>query len=165
MTALGQHYEDLLLDIDFFQQSTNLSLLSLPITMISSVTGHSLDVSKIRSTNYWCQNLESPVFFNDAVQFMMNEHEYHLIEIGPHSALELPIIDIRNKLGLHLNQMSYLSTLVRYKNSLKSILHLIARLYLNGRDVPFEKINDTYDTPHSTSVRGCEVLYDLPTYV
>lgn len=40
---------------------------------------------------YWRSNLESPVLFADAVERLYENGGFHLIEVGPYSALELPI--------------------------------------------------------------------------
>ncbi|CAD6441950.1 228653fb-a531-47f2-9fd6-a60750073651 [Sclerotinia trifoliorum] len=164
MASLTQNYEDLLLEAGLFLQPGKATSLSAPIKMISSVTGQPVDAERLRSRTYWCDNLESPVLFQGAIQVLMKGNEYHLIEIGPHPALELPIKDIRDKLRLQQNQMLYSSTLTRHKNSIECILRLMGYLYIGGREIPFEKINDTCGTARSTTGRGCKFIHDLPTY-
>lgn len=60
------------------------------VPMISSVTGRVVAGTELRAPKYWVDNMVSPVLFSSAVATMIeigNEVD-HLVEIGPHSALE-----------------------------------------------------------------------------
>ena len=66
--------------------------------MVSSVTDSVLDPTFVVDENYWCQNLTSPVLFNQAIQRIATDDQFSkvdvMIEIGPHSALSGPIRQI-----------------------------------------------------------------------
>ncbi|KJK92742.1 hypothetical protein H633G_03366 [Metarhizium anisopliae BRIP 53284] len=84
-------------------------------TLYSSVTGYShhgpFDAA------YWRANLESPVLFVDALSELARGGKYTLIELGPHSALELPIKQTRAHLKLEEASLSYFAALRRGKDS------------------------------------------------
>lgn len=162
MAVLGQEYEDLLV----------AAMSSLPqggrgpsdVRFVSSVTGE-LVTSQL-SPAYWRANLESPVLFSDAVEGLAKDHEYHLIEIGPHSALELPIKQTRTKLNISESKLHYSSTLSRGKNSVTTVLNLIGNLYLHGHDISFGDVNHV-ESPllksKNSKTQG-KLLLDLPNY-
>ncbi|RAH71709.1 uncharacterized protein BO66DRAFT_400146 [Aspergillus aculeatinus CBS 121060] len=89
---------------------TYQELLEARLSALTSVTAthHARWVSSVHleevigaiSPNYWRENLESPALFSDAFGRLVKHSKYHLIEIGPHSALELPIKQTRAKIGL-----------------------------------------------------------------
>ena len=123
---------------------------------ISSVTGES-KCTDFDGT-YWRTNMESPVLFSQAVQCLIEKGDVHLIEIGPHSALELPLKQIRKELKISEERIPYSSSLTRGRNAAECSLNLLGRLFLYGLPVSFHMIN-TQDV--TTSPR---VLPYLPPY-
>lgn len=159
MELLGQEYQDLISTAQAVRNSHHsLSSSSSRIKMFSSVTGQLIECDLAITPKYWRTNLESPVLFNDAIQNMMSGHKYHLIEVGPHSALELPINEIRTKLQLTERGMMYSSTLARGKNSVHSVLGLIGKLYSQGHKIAFDKVNNV-----SPEISG-RVIRNMPNY-
>ncbi|KID64066.1 Beta-ketoacyl synthase, partial [Metarhizium hybridum] len=102
-------------------------------TLYSSVTGYShhgpFDAA------YWRANLESHVLFVDALSELARGGKYTLIELGPHSALELPIKQTRVHLKLEEASLSYFATLRRGKDSVDKVLDLVGSLWLSGHNV------------------------------
>ncbi|KAL9120671.1 MAG: hypothetical protein Q9187_002770 [Circinaria calcarea] len=123
---------------------------------ISTVTGGPKDSHF--DGKYWRANMESTVLFSQAVEHLINHHKVHVIEIGPHSALELPIKQIRAKLGIAEEHNPYSTALTRAKNGAECILNLLGRLYLHGQAMSFDKVN--------SQLKGTlpSVLPDLPPY-
>ena len=154
MAALGPELERLL----------PLAMKELPASKylkndseyFSSVTGKSKRTGF--DATYWRTNMESPVLFSQAVQCLIEQSDVHLIEIGPHSALELPLKQIRKELKISEERIPYSSSLTRGRNAAECSLHLLGRLFLYGLPVSFHMIN-TQDV--TTSPR---VLPDLPPY-
>lgn len=109
MKPLGEEYEDLL--------EKNLGLAVAPppdaddlaVKWISSV--YAEPVSTKIMASYWRKNLESPVFFSDAAEQLLKGKKVHLIELGPHSVMELPLKQTAKKLkikeGHHALQFRY----------------------------------------------------------
>ncbi len=105
---------------------------------------------------YWRRNLELPVHFLGAMTNMIASGLHHVIEIGPHSALQLPIKQIGTSLGVSEGQMPYDHTLVREKDSEECLKALAGRLYLQGHRLNFLKVNKME--------QSATLLYDLPPY-
>lgn len=167
MREVGNEYEHLL--------STGLQGLAgeflrpeKPVKMFSSVgkSNETLDCfsrelnSHLRSS-YWRKNLENPVQFHTALKNISSTGKYHLIEIGPHSALQLPIKQIRTSLGIPEDELPYHSTLSRGKDSDTCLKTLAGHLYLSGHELNFLNVN-LIDMPKKNE--SGSVLHDLPTY-
>ncbi|KAK8062318.1 hypothetical protein PG997_014415 [Apiospora hydei] len=132
------------------------------VRLISSVSGSELDPNSMGTTEYWRKNLESPVKFTDAVKGLFALGRYHLVEIGPHRALEFYVKQIAASEGRDMDYYSYDSTLIRGKDAAVSMLSLVGSLFVQGRDdLPLENI--TPDDIASVSSRR-HVLTDLPHY-
>ncbi|KAF7558287.1 hypothetical protein G7Z17_g66 [Cylindrodendrum hubeiense] len=155
MAAVGSTYEKLL------NQAWTTSIGSTPVTaqkqvrMFSTVTCSEVDEKHVRTPWYWRTNLESPVRFSDGLTRLSNmSDDMTFIEIGPHAALKMPIMQTLGK------STSYFASLSRGKDSSVSLLSLVGDLYTRGFEVDFVKLNRTYTN------RGAipKVLHDLPTY-
>lgn len=154
MAALGPELERLLpLATKNFPAS---KYLKNDTEYISSVIGES------KCTNfdatYWRTNMESPVLFSQAVQCLIKKGDIHLVEIGPHSALELPLKQIRKDLKVSEERIPYSSSLMRGRNAAECSLNLLGRLFLYGLPVSFHLIN-TQDVTIPP-----RVLPNLPPY-
>ena len=160
MKPMGQEYEHLL------QKN-----LGLPVGIPAGMGDHA--VSWISSVNaapvgpkilpsYWRSNLESPVLFADAAEHLLRGQKIHLIELGPHSALEMPLKQIAKKLKVKDGNMHYNSAIIRNKDGVRSILNMMGQLYLYGHRLPFKDLNHV-DTPDALSLQG-KLLTDLPPY-
>ena len=162
MLALGEEYQ-LMLD-QAFEAVNSYSDSSTNIPWVSTVTGelHSGPIDG----SYWRSNLERPVLFADGVKQLAKDNSYHFIEIGPHSAMEMPIKQISSELALNGKDCIYSTAISRGKNSAESLLRLAGRLYLYGNDVSFRKINDPLigSSKQNFSTSNYAVLHDLPPY-
>lgn len=161
MKPLGAEYQKLLeralpnLDVSF-------RLPTGPI-LVSTVTGE-LQSSSVGPA-YWRSNLESPVLFSHAVKQLSREGDFHLVEIGPHSALELPIKQIRLKSNIAPESMPYSAVIKRGANALESVLGFAGSLWLHGHVLSFDKTNGLRSTVKSgRRAENYKVLHNLPTY-
>ena len=87
MSVLGAEYQDLLekrMGIPIIPDLNKHSVSWVSSVYAEPVTGKILP-------SYWRKNLESPVLFSDAVAVMTKGKKLHFIEIGPHSAMEMPL--------------------------------------------------------------------------
>ncbi|KAJ5589352.1 hypothetical protein N7537_012030 [Penicillium hordei] len=167
MVLLGQEYENLLVD--------NLPppppfQLDSKVRWISSVTGQVV-AGKVHPS-YWRANLQSPVRFSDAVEGLIKGTKYHLIELGPHSALELPIKQTMTKLNVKAGNYNYSSALTRNKNAVTCLLNTVGNLYLHGHIIDFAQVNYV-ETATTSSARNIskypmhkqgKVMTDLQPY-
>jgi acyl transferase domain-containing protein len=163
MVALGQEYEDLL---SRAAPSMKEDCSASTVQMFSSVTGKLVDGATVNSSKYWRTNLESPVLFQDALEILLQDGKWHLIEIGPHSALELPVKQISAELQLGADHVRYSSTLSRDKDDTDCMLTLSGTLYLHGHDIIFEKVNAVASLElglPNVNIKG-KIICDLPNY-
>lgn len=162
MSLIGQEYQELL-ERSFAGLPATAG--TLPTTRwVSSVYAEEVTGKVLPS--YWRKNLESPVLFSDALEVLLKRSKLHLVEVGPHSALQLPIKQTRIKLNLSEADMHYSSALVRDKNSTNCVLNLMGDLFLHGHDISFEKVNFVETSlPGSKSAQAQgEFVRDLPPY-
>ena len=121
----------------------------------------SRETTHLLRPDYWRANLENPVQFHKAIKNIAGTGNYHLIEIGPHSALQLPIKQIRSFLGLSDDDLPYSPTLLRGKNADICMKNLAGELYLSRHPVDFLAVNDIRPPSHKN---GASVVHDLPPY-
>ncbi|KAI1307850.1 putative polyketide synthase [Xylaria venustula] len=116
---------------------------------------------------HWVRNLISPVQFSSAIQdlvrpFVDDQRTEEngvdvLVEIGPHSALQGPSTQSLKAIGV--NNLSYLSALVRNSDAVVTTLSLAGELFALGFPVDLKSINSR----GGLSVAP-QMLVDLPTY-
>ena len=160
MSSLGPEYQKLL--------EKSLGATVVPdfkngsVTWVSSV--YAEPVSGKITPAYWRKNLESPVLFSDAVARLTKGNKLHLIEIGPHSALEMPLKQTCKKLKIKEGDFHYNSALIRGKNSVSCALNLMGQLFLHGHEVAFAQINYVETQVQTSSSMQGKVLTNLPPY-
>jgi acyl transferase domain-containing protein/NADPH:quinone reductase-like Zn-dependent oxidoreductase len=122
-------------------------------------TGYELDAS------YWVQNLTCPVRFDEAVQSMCLPVDdsktgvNHLIELGPHAALQGPIKQILRHVGGPVSKIGYTSVLSRKKDAVQTALSLAGSLFVKGVVLDMSAVN--FPKPLE---RPPQVLIDMPRY-
>ncbi|KAI0974906.1 putative polyketide synthase [Xylaria arbuscula] len=140
VSEIGQLYEDMIRPL-----FTSPTRKKYPTHMFSSAGNHGDQLIDPReSTNmasYWRGNLEKPVQFQSALTKLVTRSYVHLIEIGPHSALQGPIRQILTAIGIE-KFCPYSSSLIRGEDSQYSIQKLSGRLFSLGYDLRWQNIND-----------------------
>ncbi|OJZ89749.1 hypothetical protein ASPFODRAFT_183092 [Aspergillus luchuensis CBS 106.47] len=125
------------------------------VTMISTATGGPISTNQVGTAKYWRSNLETPVQFDAAIKIILEQGSYHLIEIGPHSALQLPIKQTASV--MKQSRYAYSSALIRHQDAQLTTLQLVGSLFLHGHDeLQYHKMFVDTPQPH--------VLVDLPPY-
>ncbi|ERF76568.1 hypothetical protein EPUS_05841 [Endocarpon pusillum Z07020] len=162
MSFLGDEYERLLSTAGIGSRSSPYRPDS-SVSMVSTVTEGEASAKSTNRARYWRTNLESPVLFLGAMTRLLSRHPHHIIEIGPHSTLELPIKQIRAQLTANDLPGSYLSALSRAKNPVTTLLHMAGQLYLHNLKIHFDKINQLNSTDLEKE-KQFQVLVDLPKY-
>ncbi|TLD11638.1 hypothetical protein PspLS_11510 [Pyricularia sp. CBS 133598] len=186
MAAVGGLYEDLVVEAMASQAVQNdLDEAAYknpsPVQWISSVTGQAVgDEMPTAEPSYWRANLESPVLFAQVVEKLLSPGKpIHLVEVGPHSALEMPIKQTRTKVGIDPAKTPYNSALLRGKDSTTTMLTLAGELFLHGHSIAFDAVNNNNNKNNAhhfsrysptkpgvlLSSRQPQVLTDLPKHV
>ena len=137
-------------------------------TMVSSVTDSALSRDHKVDENYWCQNLTSPVLFNQAIQRIATDDQLSkvdlLIEIGPHSALSGPIRQICVEHGF--DKLGYVPSLVRNADSAQQLLKVAGELFLRNYPLNMDRATVTEEALPSGKIELSKgkMLVDLPGY-
>jgi acyl transferase domain-containing protein/NADPH:quinone reductase-like Zn-dependent oxidoreductase/aryl carrier-like protein len=143
--------------------------------MLSSVTQKMINPSDMKS-EYWVQNMTSPVYFAGALKQVMcdeaavidddNKIEARvdiLLEIGPHPALKGPSRQVMSALGLNI---PYFGTLNRGTSAYRGVLEAAGNLIAAGYPVDLIAANQDFSLEDCTvtSHSDAKKLYDLPSY-
>ncbi|KAL8982100.1 MAG: hypothetical protein Q9205_003293 [Flavoplaca limonia] len=136
--------------------------------MVSSVTDSVLDPGHAVNEDYWCQNLTSPVLFNQAIQRIATNEQFSkvdlMIEIGPHSALSGPIRQICVEFGF--DKLGYVPSLVRGADSAGQLLKVAGELWLRNYPLDMQRVTmrEEVSTSGKINLSKGQVLVDLPRY-
>lgn len=112
------------------------------------------------NTEYWVQNLLSPVRFSDAMKILLEsqtEHDLACVEIGPHSALAGPFKQICQSLSAEA-KTDYFPSIVRNEDGVEQVLTLACNLFSNGWKIDLASIN------FPAGGARLRVLTDIPPY-
>ncbi|KAK4203182.1 polyketide synthase [Triangularia verruculosa] len=141
-----------------------------PPLMVSTVTGHKVAAINLQDPQYWVDNLESPVRFADALQYVvhtapkvdgLNKPITNYLEIGPHAALQRPVRDSLTHAGN--STARYGSVLWKQDSPTKTILQLVGRLFTSGHPTVSITAANQQDGPSPSAkpvVDGPEYPFD-----
>ncbi|CAG8960790.1 hypothetical protein HYFRA_00002327, partial [Hymenoscyphus fraxineus] len=166
MNAVATEYEQFLTDL---QPGTPLVE---KVSMFSSVTGTLISPAELSSSSYWVQNMTHPVLFLQAVNNICSDAKGmggrrlgkasvridHLIEVGPHAALQGPLKEILSHTQRG-KEIKYNSVLSRHKSAISTSLDLAGVLHSIGYVVDIATINS-----QGSSTENVSMLTDLPAY-
>ena len=143
------------------------------ITMISTVTGSAVEnLETLRTAEYWVSNMVQPVKYAEAVNRTISlpkctrklgtskqEIIHNVIELGPHSALQSPTLQILES-TVPRTEATYNFVLSRRRPALKTLVDLCGRLWCLENQVALAKVNQVNrdKVPHG------QELVDLPEY-
>lgn len=162
MLSISEVYESLL-DQAFAKVHAHLSPRNAPTAMwFSSVT--TAPAGSRVDARYWRDNLENPVLFGPALEVLLESGSYQLLELGPHSAMKMPISQLRQKLKRSDADVPYFNALTRGENSMRSLLKCVGNMWLSGIAVDFDKVNSVHKDTSIKSPTKNAVLHDLPPY-
>jgi acyl transferase domain-containing protein len=167
MQVIASQYHEVLGDIRPLIESDET------VEMFSSLTGERINSDKLDSS-YWVGNLVSPVKFSVALENLLKFTDpksklrnkkksfvEHIIEVGPHSALQGPIKQILNQeaLAKSTTSITYQSALERGKNSYRTAVDVAGRLFQHGYPVLVSAVNNEVEVIDTDSF-----LVDMPPF-
>ncbi|PYH35667.1 polyketide synthase [Aspergillus neoniger CBS 115656] len=144
MNAIAAEYRDAMGDLLLPNLKANPRYTTTTTPMISSVTQALVTPKVLASADYWVRNLTSPVEFCGALSRLLFAESSstsfpitHLLEIGPHRALQGPITDtIRasaaSKTATKATPPRYLSLLDRKVPASTTLLQATGHLFCAG---------------------------------
>ncbi|KAK4236508.1 lovastatin diketide synthase LovF [Achaetomium macrosporum] len=151
-------------------------------SMISSVTGEHIDPSELQQAKYWVRNMVSQVRFAPALELLcqnsakktrkkldMSHRKFvsvsHLLEIGPHSALQGPIGQTVAAVSPR-GHISYTAALVRGRPATDTLLEAVGKLHCLGFAVDLVKANNINMAASLGAAKGLPVAppLTLPEY-
>ncbi|KAA8567414.1 hypothetical protein EYC84_010432 [Monilinia fructicola] len=115
------------------------------------------------SSQYWRQNLESPVRFTDALSKLLESQDLEIgavIEIGPHPALKSPVAQIVKSLG---KTIPHLASLIRDEDGQRSLVELAGTLFARNANIDLVAVNAVDEPTGGKLVHGTTAV-DLPPY-
>lgn len=144
------------------------------IKMVSSVTGQCVEGPELLKPSYWSRNMVARVQFSRALSLICDDGldgmngltpaVEHLIEVGPHSALQGPIKEILSSRGQE-KRIEYSSVLRRGQSAHTTLLHVLGGLFCRGMPANLAKINEHTVAPAMGLHRPePNLLVDLPSY-
>ncbi|MDA7920910.1 amino acid adenylation domain-containing protein [Verrucomicrobiales bacterium] len=119
------------------------------IPYISTVTGGMCEGTKLNG-EYWWKNVRESVLFAPAIANLIRSGEDTFLELGPHPALQNPILECLSDQG---RKGFYFSSLKRKTDESVEMLTQLASLHNHGYKVDWESVNQS---------NGADVR--LPTY-
>ncbi|KAF1974305.1 polyketide synthase PksD [Bimuria novae-zelandiae CBS 107.79] len=133
--------------------------------MVSTVTSQKAASFSLLDPQYWVDNLESPVRFTDALNYVVHtapkvdglKSITDYIEIGPHAALQRPVRDSLAHAGN--STARYASVLLKQDAPSKTVLQLVGQLFTSGHRVSVTAANQQ-DDPSP----GVKPVVDAPEY-
>lgn len=143
------------------------------MAIFSSVTGRLMDAAEF-GKEYWLRNMCGTVRFSEAVHSLLGHDDAPgrraarkttvkwnaLIEIGPHSALKAPLVQIMEGVDSKLpSQLPYMSMLVRGEDAVTSSLTAAGHLWALGLPVSLDRVNQEAAAPAKP-----QAVVDLPPY-
>jgi acyl transferase domain-containing protein len=148
MTEVGDLYEQLISPC--FSKSTGPTNVSLKPRMYSTVgnSPENLGIvnNKTNMAAYFRQNLELSVQFCSVLTGLLRSGTYHLVEIGPHSALKGPVQQITKAVNHDKTSIPYSPTLVRKEDANICLKRLAGNLFSYGHRLEWHVVNDANDT-------------------
>mgnify|MGYP001005791809 CR=1 FL=1 len=119
------------------------------IPYISTVTGGICEGTKLDG-EYWWRNVREAVLFAPAIAGLVRSGEDSFVEVGPHPALQNPILECLSDQG---RKGFYFSSLKRKTDESEEMLGNLARLHLHGYAIDWNAVN-----------QASGALVRLPTY-
>jgi amino acid adenylation domain-containing protein len=113
------------------------------VPYISTVTGGICEGTKL-DAHYWWQNVREAVLFAPAIAGLIRSGEDSFLEIGPHPALQNPIMEClsdQNRKGF------YFSSLKRKTDESEEMLSSLGRLHLHGYPPDWKAVNQAKGIP------------------
>lgn len=142
-----------------------------PALWVSSVAPSQAQTSQSLGPAYWRKNMESPVLFGPAIEYLAKQPEVNLdllVEVGPHAALAGPLRQIRATIeqrdGIKLPPC--LSSIVRGEDGLKNMISLAGNLFIRNVPVDLAKVNalDYVNAEGMLQTTNGTIISDLPNY-
>ncbi|PFH62207.1 hypothetical protein XA68_14614 [Ophiocordyceps unilateralis] len=134
------------------------------VQMFSSVTGKLIAASELAQPSHWVTNMLSPVRFQQAIEAALEYRSLAhdtlnlMLEIGPHSALQMPLKQILAANGRE-HAVQYTTMLTRKQNASRTALNAMGFLFQRGYGVNVTKVNR-----YSESNKQLVPLVDMPPY-
>src|SRR5690606_36039627 len=107
------------------------------IPYISTVTGGICEGTRIDG-EYWWRNVREAVLFAPAIASLIRSGEDSFLEVGPHPALQNPIMECLAEQG---RKGFYFSSLKRKTDESEEMLGSLARLHLHGYAIDWNTVN------------------------
>ncbi|QXV63897.1 SDR family NAD(P)-dependent oxidoreductase [Mucilaginibacter sp. 21P] len=124
---------------DLINTLQDISPLPGTIPLMSTVAASYLDHQQF-TAGYWADNVRQPVKFYQSVVALTKRGAYQWVELSAHPILTRAVEEILAETD---SKQFVTGTLERKEDDHRSLLENIAKLYLNGKNVNWNKVNQT----------------------
>ena len=128
---------------ELLETLANIKPRATKIPYISTVTGGVCEGTKLDG-EYWWNNVRESVLFAPAINSLIRTGEDTFIEIGPHPALQNPIMECLSEAG---RKGFYFSSLKRKTDESVEMLSNLARLHNHGFKIDWKAVNQGSGDP------------------
>ena len=123
---------------DFLASLNGLTPSKTRVPLLSTVTGIRADGTELDADHWW-RNIRSPVLFNRIFAQIPGDGEALYIQIGPHPVLSAAIYENLAQCG---RTGHALASLRRDRGAWDVLLESVARCYVHGHDIHWERLVD-----------------------
>lgn len=123
---------------DFLASLNGLAPSKTRVPLLSTVTGAQTDGTKLDADHWW-RNIRRPVLFDQTFEQIPGDGEALYIQIGPHPVLSKAIYE---NLGQRGRAGHALASLRRDRGAWDVLLESVAKCYVHGHDVHWERLVD-----------------------
>lgn len=128
---------------DFLASLNGLSPVESRVPLVSTVTGARADGTELDADHWW-RNIRSPVLFDRIFEQIPSDGEPLYLQIGPHPVLSAAIYENLAQ----VNRPGHaLATLRRDREAWDVLLESVAKCYVHGHDIDWERLVDPPRTP------------------
>jgi acyl transferase domain-containing protein len=179
MSAVAEEYLELIGDISAKPEPNHFRDGGREVTMFSTVNCCPISPTQLHDPQYWVSNMVSPVRFVQGLSEMCSTPSVerarlrvdsgvdipfqHILEIGPHPALNSAIREIL-ALDQRLSSIGYSYMVSRQNSSLDTSLQVAGTLFCSGYPVDIVALNGSSERTSSSNASPPQMLVDLPPY-
>ncbi len=128
---------------EFLASLDGISPAETRITLLSTVTGAPVAGMELTADHWW-RNIRSPVLFDRTFEQIPDGAGPLFLQIGPHPVLSTAIYENLT----HLNRTGHaLASLRRDRGARDVLLEAVAKCYVHGHDIRWERLADRPRTP------------------
>lgn len=139
----------------FHELFNSITLKQPKLTFISTVTGK-VETERLLSSDYWCQQILSPVYFYQAIETLTESSPHLIVEVGPKPVL----LNLARRFQANLINNAGVGCLQAAGQDGMSMMSVVGKAYEIGLPLDWERLLPVLGCPSLQR----KTLPSLPTY-